>query len=176
MRNDHDSSKKRGQLENFEKKLNLMIKKYGDKNLTGIFYFIDPDLRKNENYYQSELSKMKRDYKIELYLFYGKELFEFIKNPNIWDEILDYLKKWKNSIPDLPELNFDLEPEQTFNEIKDLSPSIFRRLFENNEIFNDIVLTLFPQKETLNLLLDYFKQKSSIMIYMTLYKELQSLL
>jgi hypothetical protein len=76
----------------------------------------------------------------------------------------------------LPELNFDLEPEQTFNEIKDLSPGTFRRLFENNEIFNDIVLTLFPQKKTLNLLLDYFEQKSSIMIYMTLYKKLQALL
>jgi Holliday junction resolvase-like predicted endonuclease len=93
MRDDHDSSKKRGQKENFEKKLNLMIKKYGDKNLTGIFYFIDPDLRKNENYYQDELSKMKKDYKTELYLFYGKELFEFIKSPSVWDEILDYLKK-----------------------------------------------------------------------------------
>ena len=79
-------------------------------------------------------------------------------------------------IPDIPELNFDLEPEQTFNEIKDLSPAIFRAIFENKEVFNEIILTLFPQKKTLNLLLEYFKQKSDLKIYMTLYNRLKKLL
>ncbi len=176
MRDDHDSSKKRGQIDNFEKKLNLMIKNYQNEKLIGMFYFIDPDLRKNENYYESELSKMKTDYNIDLYLFYGKELFEFMNITDVWYEILEYLKNWKDSIPDLPELNFDLEPEQTFNEIKDLSPAIFRKLFENQEVFNDIVLTLFPEKKTLNLLLEYFKQKSNNAIYMTLSNKLEQLL
>ncbi len=176
MRDDHDSSKKRGQIENFEKKLNLMIKHYNNKKLIGIFYFIDPDLRKNENYYKSEIFKMKAAYGFNLYLFYGRELFDFMKIPKIWDEILKYLKKWKNSIPDIPELNFDLEPEQTFNEIKDLSPAIFRALFENKEVFDEIILTLFPQKKTLNLLLKYFKQRSDLKIYMTLYNRLKKLL
>ncbi len=176
MRDDHDSSKKRGQISNFEKKLNLMMNNYQGQKLIGIFYFVDPDLRKNENYYKLELPKMQNDYGIDLYLFYGKELFDFMNISDVWDEILVYLQKWKNSIPDLPELNFDLEPEQTFDEIKDLDPRIFRRLFENQEIFNDIVLTLFPQRKTLNLLLDYFKQKSSITIYGTLFNKLQRLL
>jgi len=38
----------------------------------------------------------------------------------------------------------------TFNEIKDINPSIFRKLFSNNDIFNKIILTLFPEKKTLN--------------------------
>ena len=176
MRDDHDSTKKRGQIDNFEKKLNLMIKNYPNEKLIGIFYFIDPDLRKNENYYKSELSKMTTDYKVNLHLFYGKELFDFMNISDIWYEILEYLKKWKDSIPDLPELNFDLEPEQTFNEIKDLSPAIFRKLFENSEVFNDIVLTLFPEKKTLNLLLNYFKQKNNNAIYRTLSNNLENLL
>ena len=176
MRDDHDSSKKRGQIDNFEKKLNLMLKNYSDEKLVGIFYFIDPDLRKNENYYNSELSKMITDYNVDLYLFYGKELLDFMNVSDVWYEILEYLKKWKDSIPDLPELNFDLEPEQIFNEIKDLSPAIFRKLFENQEVFNNIVLTLFPEKKTLNLLLDYFKQKSNNAIYTTLYNKLEKLL
>jgi hypothetical protein len=176
MRDDHDSTKKRGQIENFEKKLNLMIKKYEDNNLIGIFYFVDPDFRKNETYYKNELAKMQNAYNINLYLFYGKELFDFINNSSIWDEILNYLTRWKNSIPDLPELNFDLDPEKTFNEIKDLQPMIFRRLFEDKKIFNDIILTLFPERKTLIYLLDYFKQKSKIGIYKTLYEELNALL
>ena len=146
IRDDHDSSKKRGQIDNFENKLKLMIDHYGENGLIGIFYFIDPDLRKNENYYKTELSKMAEDYNVKLYLFYGKELFEFLNKPDIWNEILDYLKTWKDSIPDLPELNFDLDAEETFNEIKDLPTSIFRKLFEDEEVFNDIILTLFPEK------------------------------
>jgi len=73
-------------------------------------------------------------------------------------------------------LNFDLEADKTFNEIKDLPTSIFRKLFENKEVFNDIVLTLFPEKKTLYLLLDYFKEKSDMSIYETLYNELNNLL
>ncbi|MDG7036914.1 MAG: restriction endonuclease [Nitrososphaerota archaeon] len=176
MRDDHDSTKKRGQIDNFEKKLNLMINNYQNEKLIGIFYFIDPDFRKNENYYKLELSKMKDDYGVDLYLFYGKELFDFMEIPDVWNEIFEYLKEWKNSIPELPELNFDVEPEQSFNEIKDLSPAIFRKLFENKEMFKEIVLTLFPQKKTLNLLLEYFKQKRDIKIYMTLYSELNKCL
>ena len=33
VRDDHDSTKKRGQINNFEKKLNILIEKYGDENL-----------------------------------------------------------------------------------------------------------------------------------------------
>jgi len=176
IRDDHDSSKKRGQIDNFEEKLKLMIDTYGEEELIGIFYFIDPELRKNENYYKQELSNMENAYNVRIYLLYGKELFEFLNKANAWDEILDYLRKWKNSIPDLPELNFDLNASATFNEIKDLPTSIFRKLFENKEIFDDIVLTLFPEKKTLRLLLDYFKQKSNISIYRTLYNDLNNLL
>src|SRR3989344_4380344 len=160
IRDDHDSTKKRGQIANFEKKLNAMIKEYGEKNLIGIFYFIDPELKKNKNYYETELQKMEKDYGVKLYLFYGKELFDFLKQNKIWGEILSHLKKWKEDIPDLPETNFDLEAEHSFEEIKDLNPSIFRRLFENDEIFNEIILTVFPQKKTLKLLLEYFESKS----------------
>ena len=64
-----------------------MIGKYGEKNLVGIFYFIDPDLQKNKNYYKTELEKMSRDYGVEIYLFYGVELFDFLKQKNIWNEI-----------------------------------------------------------------------------------------
>ncbi|MEM3116469.1 MAG: restriction endonuclease [Candidatus Pacearchaeota archaeon] len=173
VRDDHDSTKKRGQIQNFEKKLNEMINKHGEKNLIGIFYFIDPELKKNKNYYDTELKRMSKAYGVELYLFYGEELFTFLGYREIWQEILKYLKEWKKEIPELPETNFDLNVESSFEEIKDLNPAWFRSIFENDEIFNDIVLTIFPQKKTLKLLLEYYKLKSN---EKTIYKTLSDLL
>ena len=173
IRDDYDSTKKRGQIENFEKKLNEMISKYGERNLVGIFYFIDPDLQKNKNYYKAELEKMSRDYGVELYLFYGIELFELLNKKDVWDEILSYLEQWKKEIPDFPETNFDIDAESSFEEIKDLSPSLYRKIFQDDVVFNEIVLTIFPEEKTLRLLLDYFKEKSS---EKTIYKTIANLL
>jgi len=173
IRDDHDSTKKRGQIENFEKKLNEMISKYGERNLVGIFYFIDPDLQKNKNYYKAELEKMSRDYGVKLYLFYGVELFELLNKKYVWGEILSYLEQWKKEIPDFPETNFDIDAKSSFEEIKDLSPSLYRKIFQDDVIFNEIVLTIFPEKKTLKLLLDYFKEKSS---EKTIYKTISSIL
>ncbi len=173
VRDDHDSTKKRGQIQNFEKKLNEMINKYGEKSLIGIFYFIDPELKKNKNYYDTELKRMSKAYGVGLHLFYGEELFAFLGHVEIWQEILKYLKEWKKEIPELPETNFDLNAESSFEEIKDLNPAWFRSIFEIDEIFNDIVLTIFPQKKTLKLLLEHYESKSN---EKTIYKTLSELI
>jgi Holliday junction resolvase-like predicted endonuclease len=173
VRDDHDSTKKRGQIENFEKKLDVMLSRYLEKELVGIFYFVDADLTKNRKYYTAELKKMAKDYGVETQIFYGKELFEYLKYADVWEETLNHLKKWREEIPDLPEINFDLEPQNTFEEIKDIKPSVFRKLLDNNEIFNEIVLTLFPRKETLKLLLDYFSENPKT-IYKTITGKLKA--
>jgi Holliday junction resolvase-like predicted endonuclease len=159
VRDDHDSTKKRGQIDNFEKKLDLMLSKYPENELVGIFYFIDPDLVKNRNFYTTELAQMTTDYGVETQIYYGKPLFDYLDYSDIWTEVLEYLGKWRKEIPDLPEINFDLDSKHTFEEIKDLKPIVFRKLLENNEIFNEIILTLFPKKTTLKLLLKYFSKK-----------------
>lgn len=171
VRDDHDSTKKRGQIQNFEKKLNIMLNKFYEDKLVGIFYFIDPDLVKNQNFYVSELQKMSQDYDVETQIFYGASLFDYLGMEEIWQEILNYLEMWKKEIPDLPEINFDLDPEHTFKEIKDLKPLTFRKLLSNEQIFEQIVLTLFPEKKTLKLLLNYFENKK-----MEIYKNLARML
>jgi len=175
VRDDHDSTKKRGQISNFEKKLSEMANKYNESSLLGIFYFIDPDLHKNRNYYQTELKKMMHDYGVELHLFYGKELFDFLQHENTWGEILKYLEKWKIEIPDFPETNFDIDAESSFEEIKDLAPRYYRKIFQDNAVFDEIILTIFPEKKTLRLLLDYFRSKASERtIYQTIADLLQA--
>src|SRR5574341_1431386 len=53
VRDDHDTSKKVGQIANFQAKLMHLHSVHGDR-LIGIMYFIDPSLHKNENYYRTE--------------------------------------------------------------------------------------------------------------------------
>lgn len=176
IRDDHDSTKKREQIRNFEDKLYSLIEKYPDNKLNGIFYFIDPEFKKNKNFYLDEIDKIKNDYgKKSLHLFYGSELFEFIGRSDIWDEIIRYLEKWKKEIPELPELNFDIEPKQSYEEIKDLNPSIYRSLFSNQAVVKEIFPILFPEKLTLKYLKDYFHSQESE-IYQNLYKSLSDII
>jgi hypothetical protein len=34
--------------------------------------------------------------------------------------MLSWLKNWKDSLPEFPQINFDSNPEKSFNEIKNL--------------------------------------------------------
>jgi Holliday junction resolvase-like predicted endonuclease len=173
IRDDHDSSKKRGQIDNFEKKIFALQNLYPNFQIIGIFYFIDPSLQKNKNFYLEELQKLSKDYDVKLYLFYGKELFDAFNMQYAWEEITNYLRMWKREIPDVPEINFDLNAYETFEEIKDLSPAYYRKLFSNDEIFMQVLSILFPEKKTLSLLLNYFDSKRNLKIYNTLFNLLK---
>ena len=59
----------------------------------------------------------------------------------------------------IPELNFDANSEEVFNELKDLEPRIYRRLFKNNDIKEQIFPIIFSQGTVLKMLRDYFSTK-----------------
>jgi hypothetical protein len=162
VRDDHDSTKKRGQISNFEAKLENLHKKHGS-NLVGIMYFIDPDLLKNKNYYLQELRRLEDFYGVKLYLFYGKELFDYLQCPHIWNDMLSWLNQWKDSLPELPEINFDRTPEESFREIKDLGVRYWRKFLENEKLWSEgIVKAIFREGLTLKLLLEFFRTQHSI--------------
>jgi len=159
VRDDHDSTKKRGQIENFEAKLEILHKTHGSE-LIGIMYFIDPDLSKNKNYYLQELERLEKFYGVKLGLFYGKELFEHLKRPEIWENILLWLKQWKDSLPESPEINFDTLPQESFEEIKMLELRSWRKILENETLWEEgIIKAIFRQGTTLQLLLAFFKKQ-----------------
>lgn len=158
VRDDHDSTKKRGQFTNFEKKITALIQEYDETKLKCFMYFIDPGLTKNKKYYTTEIIKIQTDYKIYTKLCYGKELWDDIIHPEIWKELLEYLEKWKKEIPDMPSINFDDDAESTFEEIKCLDVSVFRKLFNNQIICTELLPIIFPQNKTLKLLNKYFSQ------------------
>lgn len=159
IRDDHDSTKKRGQVSNFETKLEILHKKHGS-SLVGIMYFIDPDLSKNKNYYFQELKRLEEFYGVKLYLFYGKELFDYLNKPKVWEDMLIWLKRWKDNLPDLPEINFDSSPKESFEEIKNLELRTWRKILENETLWKEgIMKAIFREGTTLQLLLEHFKNQ-----------------
>jgi hypothetical protein len=69
----------------------------------------------------------------------------------------------------MPSINFDDDPESTFEEIKSIKVSSFRKLFKNKIICKEILPILFPQNKSLKLLHQYFsQQKEQHNIYKTL--------
>jgi len=86
-------------------------------NLTGIFYFIDPKLSKNKKFYTEELIRLEKAFDIELHLLYGKDFFDYFEHSNLWEEYVEWIKKWKDELSDFPEINFDLVPHDSFEEV-----------------------------------------------------------
>jgi hypothetical protein len=177
VRDDHDSTKKRGQISNFEKKINALLKTYKESELKCYTYFIDPGLAKNKRFYTQELGKIKADYNVYAKLCYGKELWDEIDHSEVWTELLVFLEKWKKEIPDMPSINFDDDVQNTFEEIKDVDISLLRKMFSNNEICEEILPILFPEKKVLQLLCKHFQAKSTEMsIYKTLANKIKEII
>lgn len=162
VRDDHDSTKKRGQINNFETKLEFLFKKH-QQNLKGIMYFIDPDLSKNKNFYIEELDKMRETYGTELKLLYGGELFEYFSKPDVWNTVLEWLSQWKKSLPELPEVNLDEYPVESFEDIKDLEIRYWRKILENEKLWREsIIKAISRDGKVLRLLLDFFNSQNTI--------------
>ncbi len=151
-----------------QKDKKLKSDEFHGENIQGYFYFIDESLNKNQNYYKEELQKLSVDYGVPLSLCYGKELFENLNILQVWDEVLNHLARWREILPDLPNLNFDENPLESFKEIKDLAPSVYRKLLDNDGIFN-LVLILFSEQKVLKMLVEYFRQQNK-----TIYQQLAS--
>ena len=159
IRDDHDSTKKRGQMQNFEKNIKVLHRKHGS-NLVGIMYFIDPDFSENKNYYEEQIQTLRGVYEqVELHLFYGKQLFEYIGIADFWDEMLSWLKRWKEDLPEIPETNFDANPHESFREIKDINARVWQKLISNDKLWEEgIIKTLFRTGDTIKLIQEEFSK------------------
>ncbi|MCY4162114.1 MAG: hypothetical protein OXE77_09660 [Flavobacteriaceae bacterium] len=159
MRDNHDSTKKVGQFQNFEKKINILLD-LGCNNISSYFYFIDDSFKKHKKYYANEIKSLCGHYGVDVCLCYGNELFNKEGLDYIWKEdIINFLCQWKEDLSELPELNFDLKPQETFEEIKDLSHFVWRKLLNNEDLIKVIFPIIFPQKKTISLLKKYFCEK-----------------
>lgn len=158
IRDDHDSTKKRGQFENFEKKIRHIRTIYPQYTLKAYMWFIDSSLKKNKNYYLQKIDEVCPVYAdVEIGCVYGDDLFSQVLNEEeMWEEIKTYLSQWKsqhtNNI-EIPNLDTD---DTVFEAMKLLSASELQKLTSEEDIFVLIRRELFPNLTNLRRLKQYF--------------------
>ncbi len=111
-----------------------------------MMYFVDPDLEKNKNYYRQELNNLSGFYQVPLYLFYGPEFFSHIGHPELWNDLVSWLTRWKSELPDLPDVNLDLTPQESFDEVKSLPVGTWRCFITNDWLWEEGHRSCFIQR------------------------------
>lgn len=147
IRDDHDSTKKRGQFDNFEKKIECIRIEYPNKQLSASMWFIDNSLKKNKKYYNDRVKEAGLS-KIT-HIYYGEELFEnLFKRIDIWDEMLEYLKRNKrergNDILVIPDFDTSDEILEALRRLKDEEPKLLKKLLSDKPKYEQLRAELFP--------------------------------
>ena len=144
VRDDHDSSKKKGQVENYLVKVNYLKNKYGE-NIKTAFWFIDGNFKKNKGYYEEIIPND---------IFYGNEIDHFL-NEIIYNELYTFCKKYKeeNQLT-IPDFSFNYQ-DYTVSEIYNLFSSSFTNeqiseyFFLNGDIpYKDIYSFFLKKRKT----------------------------
>lgn len=151
IRDDHDSTKKRGQFENFVKKINLIKRKFPNNHISGAMWFIDDSLVKNKNYYKQEMSNLNYD-NTDLHLYYGSEFFESLNNGNTaWEEIISYLKQMRiDNNDDLVYIPDFANSEEIYNALIALPLNYWKKLNSNDEKYVQLRAELFDNGTNLS--------------------------
>lgn len=144
MRDDHDSTKKRGQFENFLKKVSYLKETYPNKKIEAGMWFVDCSLVKNKKYYLKKMNENQNS-GVKLNLFYGKEFTNYLEKEAIWNEMTEYLIKWKMSKDNKIELNFEKDWKETKKELLDnVSKNSWKKIIRNEKVVKEILPILFP--------------------------------
>jgi len=133
IRDDHDSTKKRGQFSNFKKKVNLVLGKHKNQQVEASMWFVDDGLVKNRNYYRSEMQKEKFN-NCSLHLYYGAEFFNSLNNgEQAWEEFIQILTDYRieNSSVDVEIPDFGSSSE-ILNALVKLSPRNWNKLMSDD--------------------------------------------
>lgn len=153
VRDDHDSTKKRGQFQNFKKKYMLLKRKFPNCEINATMWFIDDGLVKNKNYYISETVENNVD-GITQNILYGEELFtQIFDRVDVWNEICDYLKRNKqersNEILTIPDFDTSIEMLEALKKVKANDANLYQKLISDRPEYIQLREELFPTGKNL---------------------------
>jgi len=168
LRDDHDSTKRIGQIQNFRKKVASLRKQHPQNRILGFFHFEEVEPQKNKKYYKTELGQIEAETEnTEMHPTYGGELFQLLEIPEAWDELIRHLKRWKQTREGNGLGNFDEDPERSLANItnalerggaKGLTPKMLRRVFEN-EALDEILRDIFQRQAVPRMLLGICQER-----------------
>lgn len=132
IRDDHDSTKKRGQYSNFQKKIKLIRQKNPKSHIVASMWFVDDGLVKNKNYYKEEMAKENFE-NCELHLYYGGDFFSCLNNgEEAWSEIIEILTQYRmnnaNSEVSIPDF---ATSDEMYNALIKLPQNYWKKLLSS---------------------------------------------
>ena len=150
IRDDHDSTKKRGQYDNFRKKISLVRKQHPNAHIDASMWFVDPGLIKNKNYYRDEMSKENFS-NVSLHLYYGSEFFASLNNGmTVWNELISLLKEYRLDNADtnveIPDFGTS---EEIYNALLHISSKHWKKLNSELEEIVQLRAELFSNGDNL---------------------------
>ncbi len=149
IRDDHDSTKKRGQYDNFRRKYRRLERLYPTKRINATMWFIDDSLIKNRKYYLEEKTNEETaNRKINIY--YGAALFEeLFHRTDVWDELVSYLRANKlqrnNEVINIPDFDTSDEMLVALRRLKYEKPGKYSKLLSNRAEYVQLREELFPE-------------------------------
>jgi len=153
VRDDHDSTKRRGQFSNFVQKVEAVSKVYPEQSLQAIMYFLDPEFKKNRNFYEAQMQNLSYP-NTQMLLLYGSELFEHISRIHpvsvTWGDIVNWLKQWRSgSASGAVTKGLDTSPE-VLKRIAEEQPTLLLDLAKHERLWEEgIIKEVFPVRESL---------------------------
>lgn len=168
IRDNHDSTKKSGQANNFEQKIDILHKIYPDKLIKSYEWFIDDQFTKNKNFYEkiiTDLNQRTNAYNSS-YLMYGRELIDTFFDPETWNEFVDAYVNVKlsyvtNISDSIDSYDFDNDPDEIVFKSLIRKRNSMLELFFNDE-FKEVRKILFSGNIMSEKIYKQFKDKKSI--------------
>ena len=150
IRDDHDSTKKVGQFNNFLKKIEALKTTLQNKELIAIMWFIDDQVSKNKHYYNERMKEVD-ELDVDGKIFYGGELFNFLTFRNdVWGNIIENLTRLRQEddkeIISIPDFETSLE---ILDALVEIPKSNWDKLNSNEPIYVNLRNELFGQSNIL---------------------------
>ena len=154
VRDDHDSTKKRGQYVIFRKKYRLLQSMYPECNIDASMWFIDDGLVKNKKYYEG-MAASGHEPNITKHIYYGGEIFDkLFQCPEVWEEICNHLSRSKQErsqeVLDIPDFDTSDEICAALAYIKENKPKKYNKLFSDKPAYKQLRKEIFPTGTNLN--------------------------
>ena len=168
IRDDHDSSKKDGQVANFENKINVIHSEYPNAHVVAYEWFIDDSFKKYPGYYKDKLDNFLagKNGWLSGDVCYGGNLIDILCGDGSWQQFVESYNAVKmNYVSDIGTIirdyDFDVDPDNVvFDYLKIKRDKSFKVFFD--ESYSEVRQALFPQGLLEKRLFNYFSNKNTI--------------
>lgn len=149
IRDNHDSTKKRGQFANFEAKIQAVMNGHHNTRIICGMWFIDDCFDKNRAEYNRLINEIKDRYAVTICLWYGGEFFCALDKNDAWDEYVSRLEQYqKEGLVEIPEFGSD---RRILEALRNLPKNKWKKLNSDEQQFKILREELFSNGENLKI-------------------------